>query len=420
MSSLALHVLLALATIMLLARATGFVFERFLRQPPVMGEIVLGIALGPSALGRLSPGASSWLFSADVMSHVGVLANLGVVLFLFLVGLELDVSALRSRSRAAVSIALASIAVPGGLGVALGFWLAPSFAGTRPPLVFSLFVGTSLAVTAFPVLARILADRGLAATRFGQLALGCAAITDALAWVLLAFVTSTVTAQLGSALRTLALFTVYALGMALVVRPLVLRVVARVERRAELSRGWFAASLVALIASALVTESIGVHALFGAFAMGSIVPHDSLLARGLRKRLEDVTVVLLLPAFFAKAGMFTEIGLVTGHDWLVLALIVLVATAGKMGGSAIAARASGFGWRASASIGVLMNTRGLMELVVLDVGREMGILPPALFTMLVLMALVTTLMTSPLLGLVMGRESADAIVPPSAIPPRVV
>jgi Kef-type K+ transport system membrane component KefB len=404
-------VLFALALIVVAARLVGRVFERWLGQPAVIGEIVAGLLLGPSAFGALLPGASRWLLPPDVVGHVGVLANIGVVFFLFLVGLELDTHAVRAQSRTVAAVAIASIAVPGAIGVLVGIVLGPLYAPPSP--AFSLFVGTALAVTAFPVLARILTDKCIQATRLGGLALGCAAVIDVAAWVLLAFVSGVASAQIGGAVRTSVLVGGYALAMILVARPIVLRFVAHVERQdGPLSRNALATSIVALLLSAMATEAIGIHALFGAFAMGALVPHDSRLARELRARLEDVVVVLLLPAFFASTGLKTEIGLLGGaRDWAICGGIVLLASVGKIGGSMIAARSCGIGWRASGALGVLLNTRGLMELVVLNVGLDMGILPPMVFAMLVLMAITTTILTTPLLSLVLGGRDVESLVP---------
>jgi Kef-type K+ transport system membrane component KefB len=364
----------------------------------------------------LAPRFSEWLLPPDVVGHIGVLANIGVVIFLFLVGLELDTQAVRTQSRAAITVAVASIVMPFAIGLLLGLGLHSIYAPiASSKLVFALFVGTSLAVTAFPVLARILADKGIQTTPFGTLALGCAAVTDMTAWMLLAFVSGAASARLGDAILTSALVGTYVLIMLVVIRPLVLRFVAMIENeQSPLSRSALAISIAALLLSAMATEAIGIHAIFGSFALGALVPHDSRLARELRARLEGIVVALLLPAFFASTGMKTKIALLSSaRDWFICGGIVLVATVSKVGGSMIAARACGFGWRASGALGVLMNTRGLMELVVLTIGLDMGILPPTLFTTLVLMAIVTTLLTAPLFTLVLNGQRVDDIMPAS-------
>jgi Kef-type K+ transport system membrane component KefB len=404
------HVLLALAVVVAASRLLGAVF-RFLRQPPVIGEVVAGILLGPSLLGRVAPDVQAFLLPPDVAPYLGVIAQVGVILFMFLVGLELDTRVLRKHSSTILAISQASIVVPFVCGSLLALWLYPKLSSSDVGFTgFTLFMGVSLSVTAFPVLARILSDSGLARTRLGTLALSCAAVSDATAWCLLAFVVSMVRAEGTSSFATLAFTLLYVTAMLLVVRPIVGRLVRRQELVGKLDRVATTLAFLGLLASALVTESIGIHALFGAFLLGAIVPHDSLLARELTRRIEDFVVVLLLPVFFAFTGMRTQMGLLQGAtDWLLCGVIVAVACAGKFGGTALAGRLSGLGWREACSIGVLMNTRGLMELVVLNVGLDLGVISPRLFVMLVIMAVVTTLLTSPLLHLFEKRSGAPAL-----------
>jgi Kef-type K+ transport system membrane component KefB len=408
-------VLLAIATIVVAARLVGHAFERYLKQPPVMGEIAAGILLGPSALGAISPEAYAWLLPADAAPHLRIVANIGVVLFMFLVGLELDTRLLRGTAHATLAISHASIVAPFMLGSALALALYPKYSSSDVDfLVFALFIGVSMSVTAFPVLARILGDRRLTATPLGATALACAAADDATAWCLLAVVSGVASAQLGSAGITIALVVGYVLVMLLVVRPLA----TYLTKRADAAEGPVSPTMLALIfgllmVSAVATERIGIHALFGAFLFGALIPHDSRLAEQLRVRIEDLVAVLLLPIFFAFTGMRTRIGLVSsGADWLMCGAIIAVATLGKFGGTAIAARAAGLTARDASSLGVLMNTRGLMELIVLNVGLDMGVLSPTLFAMLVLMALVTTFSTTPLLSLIQKLPvSAHGSVP---------
>jgi Kef-type K+ transport system membrane component KefB len=407
------EVLLALAVIALAARGVGAFFRRWLGQPAVMGEIAAGIALGPSVLGAVSPSAQAWVLPPGAAPAVGTIANLGVVLFLFLVGLELDVRALARSSRATLAIAHAGIAAPLVLGAALGLWLYPRYGSADVSFgVFALFLGVSMSVTAFPVLARLLTDRGMHRTPVGALALACAAVGDATAWLLLALVEALAAARssgVASALLGSAAFVGVAL---LVARPVLARLAAREEATAgPVSRGALGLALVLALAGAAATERIGIHALFGSFFVGVVAPHAGKLAEGLRERVEDLVVVLFLPAFFAFTGLRTELGLVaTASDWLVCGVIVAVATAGKLGGTVVASRAAGLEWREAGTLGVLMNTRGLMELVVLHVGLELGAITPTLFSMLVVMALVTTFATAPLLRLVRA--------PASHAPPR--
>jgi Kef-type K+ transport system membrane component KefB len=404
------HVLLALAVVVAASRLLGAAF-RYLRQPPVIGEVVAGILLGPSLLGRVAPDVQAFLLPPEVAPYLGVIAQVGVILFMFLVGLALDTRLLRRHSSATVAISHASIVVPFVCGSLLALWLYPELSSRDVHFTgFALFMGVSLSVTAFPVLARILSDTGLARTRLGTLALACAAVDDATAWCLLAFVVSIVRAEGTSSFATLLFTLLYVAAMLLVVRPVVGRLVRRQELVGKLDRAATTLAFLGLLASALVTESIGIHALFGAFLLGAIVPHDSLLARELTRRIEDFVVVLLLPVFFAFTGMRTQMGLLdSATDWLFCGAIIAVACAGKFGGSALAGRLSGLGWREACSIGVLMNTRGLMELVVLNVGLDLGVISPRLFAMLVVMAVVTTLLTSPLLQALEKRSGAPAL-----------
>lgn len=401
-----LHVLLALLAIIVASRLCGAVFRRF-KQPAVIGEVVAGIMLGPSLLGRVAPEVSAFLLPPAVAPYLGVIAQVGVILFMFLVGLELDTGLLRKRTHTTVAISHASIVAPFLLGSLTALWIYPRLSTSDVPFgVFALFMGVSMSVTAFPVLARILTDRGMHRSSLGVLAISCAAVDDVTAWCLLAFVVGVAQSALGGAVRTVGLTLAYVVAMLVVVRPAVARAVRRQELRGAVTQDTTAAVLVALLLSALVTEAIGIHALFGAFLLGAIVPHESLLAKSMRQRLEDVVVVLLLPAFFAFTGMRTQIGLVHGAEQVfVCAVIIAVACAGKFGGTAVAARLSGLGARDAASLGVLMNTRGLMELIVLNVGLDLGVLSPTLFAMMVIMALVTTVATTPLLHLLQrGRE----------------
>jgi Kef-type K+ transport system membrane component KefB len=406
-----LHVLLALMVVILAARGLGAVFKR-IQQPPVIGEVIAGIALGPSLLGRVAPGATKFILPQAVAPFLSVIAQVGVVLFMFLVGLELDASRLRQRTHSTVAISHASIIVPFILGSTLALWLYPVLSSSNVSFtVFALFLGISLSVTAFPVLARILTDRGIQKTRLGVIALACAAVDDATAWCLLAVVVGVVNARASGAVRTIGLCAVYVAVMLVVIRPLVARLVRLQDLRKDLPQGAIAAVFIGLLISALATEAIGIHAIFGAFLIGAMLPHDSLLARELTRRLEDVVVVLFLPAFFAFTGMRTEIGLLSGAaHWAICFAIIAVASAGKFGGTFVAARITGFPGREAASLGILMNTRGLMELVVLNLGLDLHVLSPTLFAMLVLMAVITTLATTPILHLLRRSEQEQPLL----------
>ena len=414
-----LHVLLALVVVIVTARLLGAVFKH-LGQPPVIGEVLAGILLGPSLLGRVAPEVASYLLPVSVAPHFSVLAQVGVILYMFLVGLDLDTRALRQGTHVTVAISHASIITPFLLGAALALWVYPRLSSEDVPFtVFALFMGVSMSVTAFPVLARILTDRGMQRTRLGVTALTCAAVGDVTAWCLLAFVVSVVHARLGGAVATIAGTVAYIAFVFVVLQPLVRRLAARVDRTGQLTQPVVAAVVVGLLLSALTTELIGIHAIFGAFLLGAVIPHDSVIAREMTHRLEHLVVVLLLPAFFGFTGMRTQIGLVSGAgQWALCAAIVLVACVGKFGGTAIAARLTGLDWRDACALGILMNTRGLMELIVLNVGLDLGILSPTLFAMLVLMAIVTTVMTTPILQALTARERhVERGAAPAAVAP---
>ena len=411
-------VLLALAVIVIMARVIGRAVEKYLRQPPVMGEILAGLVLGPSVLGAISPEAYAFLMPQEAAPYLGVVARIGVVLFMFLVGVELDAAPIRKHPHSTLAISHASVIAPFVLGAALALIVFPVYATPGTSFtVFSLFLGVSMSVTAFPVLARILKDRGMQHTPLGVTAIACAAVDDATAWCLLAFVSGVAAAQPGQGFTTVALVGAYVVVMFVAVRPLVRWLSSRVESTSgPITATMLAVVMGLMLLSAVATERIGIHALFGAFLFGTFIPHEGRLAEHIHARVQDLVVVLLLPIFFAFTGMRTQIGLLSGaSDWLFCALIVVVATAGKFGGSLVAARLSGLGWRDASAIGVLMNTRGLMQLIVLNVGLDMGILSPTLFAMLMIMALVTTFATAPLLDLVMGKPALEGSPQPSLL-----
>jgi Kef-type K+ transport system membrane component KefB len=391
------QVLIALLVIIAASRGVGAIFRTF-HQPAVIGELVAGILLGPSLLGALAPVVFVSLFPASVMPLLGILAQLGVLLFMFVVGLELNTELLREKSDATIAISHASILLPFLLGATLALGLYSRLSSREVTFTaFSLFLGISMSVTAFPVLARILTDRQLHRSRMGTVALTCAAADDITAWCLLALVVGVIQSRVHGAFFTAVLAVLYVLLMLALVRPLARRFAARYERSGAPLDGMMAPVSIALLLSSLATKYIGIHTLFGAFMLGAIVPHDSLLARTLTSKLEEFVVVMLLPVFFAFTGLRTQIGLISGNQWLICGLIILVASAGKFGGSALAARLTGMSWRDSASLGILMNTRGLMELIVLNIGLELKVISPTLFAMLVLMAVATTFATTPIL-----------------------
>jgi Kef-type K+ transport system membrane component KefB len=393
-----LHVLIALIVIIATARLVGALFK-YIEQPPVIGEVIAGILLGPSLLGHLAPEAAAYLLPPSISPHLNLLAQIGVILFMFLVGLDLDTRHLSQGTHSTIAISHASIVTPFLLGSGLALWLYPRLSSSDVPFTaFALFIGVAMSITAFPVLARILTDRGIHKTPLGTIALTCAAVDDVTAWCLLAFLVGIVQSRLEGAAHTVLLTFAYIGFVIVLVRPLLGRLVKKVEQEGRLTQSVSAGLFVALLLSALATELIGIHALFGAFLLGAVIPSESRLARELTTRLHDLVVVFLLPAFFAYTGLRTEIGLVHGlNQWLICGAIILVACLGKFGGTAVAARLTGLPWRESSALGILMNTRGLMQLIVLNLGLDLKVLSPTLFAMMVIMAVVTTVMTTPIL-----------------------
>jgi Kef-type K+ transport system membrane component KefB len=395
------RLLIALVTVIAVGLLFGQLF-RYLGQPAVIGEVIAGIALGPSFLGAEW---SAVILPPQIAPYLGMIAQLGVILFMFLVGVELNTDLLRTRAHAALAISHASIVLPFLCGGLLAIPLYSRFAEAHVSFTnFTLFLGVAMSITAFPVLARILADRKLTQTKLGSIALNCAAIDDATAWCLLAVITGIVGAKVDTGFWVIGGTVVYVLTMFLVVRPL-LRVFLRKIENQDVNRLGMAVIFLGVLASALATEMIGIHALFGAFVFGGMIPHQSRIAHQVTSQLQHVVGVLLLPAFFAYVGMRTQIQLVDrAEQWLWCAAIIGVATFGKFGGTILAARWSGMNWREGALLGTLMNTRGLMELIVLNKGLELGVISPTLFAMLVIMALVTTIMTGPVLSLLSKPE----------------
>lgn len=379
---------------------------RYLGQPPVIGEIAAGICLGPTLFGRLAPDAFAAMFTPESMPVLLAFSQLGLVLFMFLVGLEFDPETMRERRQTVVMISHTGILVPFVLGTALALYLYPRLSDAGVTFTsFALFLGISMSITAFPVLARILADRGLAETRLGNIAIACAAVEDVTAWCILAVLVVIARATaVAPLLFNLLLLAAYAFFMINIVRRLLRRWSAHAEKRAS-SETVLAGVVVLIFASAAVTEMLGVHALFGAFLAGAILPRQRKVVEALIAHIRGLTSVVLLPLFFAVTGLRTNIDLVnTPELWMICGLILLVAVVGKIGGGMLSALGAGMSWRDAATIGVLMNTRGLMEMVVLNVGLEIGVLSRGLFTMCVLMALVTTAMTTPLIDLLLRRE----------------
>lgn len=398
--------LLQIIVIIIAARLFAALFRR-VGQPPVMGEMLAGIVLGPSVLGLLSPQTMLFLFPPASLGALSLLSQIGVVLFMFVVGMELDVQHLREKASAAIMVSHASIIVPFLLGAALALVLyAPLGApGTSFP-AFALFMGIAMSITAFPVLARILEDRGLSQTHLGSTAIACAAVDDVTAWCMLAFVIAIVKSSgPATAVVTIVLVLSFIGVMLLLVKPRIAKLIEERVKNQKHSKGLLAGILAFVLASAWVTETIGIHALFGGFLAGVVMPSVSSFRLFLKERLEAFSSAALLPLFFAFTGLRAEINLLNRwNDWLMCLGIIVVAVAGKLGGSMLMARWTRMSWRDSFAIGVLMNTRGLIELVVLNIGYDLGILSGRIFVMMVIMALVTTFMTAPLLSLVKIRK----------------
>jgi Kef-type K+ transport system membrane component KefB len=396
---------------MLVARLFGALAVK-IKQPRVMGEVVAGIALGPTIFGAVAPEVQAELFPTDILPAFGIAANLGLIFYMFLVGLEVDAEQLKGRVSQAAAISNTSVALPMILGIAIALPIFPLVGPDNEFLAFALFMGVAMSITAFPVLARILVERRMLKRPVGALTLACAAIDDVTAWFLIALATAVATAGgFGDVVTTIALAIAFTLFMALLIRPLLGRASTAYDEAGRVPGGWIVAIFAGILLSAFATELIGIAVIFGAFIMGMIMPRNAGLTEDVTHRIEDVVVILLLPMFFAYTGLRTNIGLLDRPIlwWITLALIA-VAIIGKFFGAMIAARVTGWGWRASAVIGTLMNTRGLTELIVLNLALEKGVISEALFAMLVIMALVTTFMAGPLLRVLDPKNDFGAPV----------
>jgi Kef-type K+ transport system membrane component KefB len=393
------HLILQVAVVLLAARLIGFLFQK-INQPQVMGEMVAGILLGPSFLGWIAPRFESALFPAASMGYLNVLSQVGLIVFMFMVGLALDPGELRGYGHAAVLTSHVSIAAPFCLGGLTALYLYPRLSDDAVTFTgFALFMGSAMSITAFPVLARILGERGLLRSRVGSLAIACAAVDDITGWCILAYIVVLVRVHAArSPWITIGGALLYVFMMLFVVRRFLPAFERAFRKHGLLSENLTAVIVILLLASSLSTEWLGIHLLFGAFLMGSIMPKSPEFTSYLLQKFEAVTVVLLLPLFFAYTGLRTRIGVGGSREiWAYTALVIVVAIGGKLGGSMLAARLAGTCWREAAALGILMNTRGLMQLVILNVGLDIGIISPVLFSIMVLMALVTTFMTTPLL-----------------------
>ncbi|MEO8659000.1 MAG: cation:proton antiporter [Bryobacteraceae bacterium] len=395
--------ILQIAVVILAGRIGGLIFQK-LKQPQVVGEMAAGILLGPSLMGWVAPGFSAALFPPSSLGHLNALSQVGLILFMFLVGLSLNPKELHENGHAAVLTSHVSIVSPFCLGSILALFLYPRLSDDSVSFLgFMLFMGAAMSITAFPVLARILGERNMLKSRLGTLSIACAAVDDVTGWCILAYIVFLIRAAHGSLpiWMTLGGSALFVVVMVFGVRKLLPRFESSFRKNGKLTDQTLAVMVLLVLASALATEALGIHLLFGAFLVGAIMPKSEDFIHHITQKLEAVTVVVLLPLFFAYSGLRTRIGLEgSGKWWLYAALVIVVAIAGKLGGSMFAARFAGMSWRDSASLGILMNTRGLMELVILNIGLDIGVISSGMFSMMVLMALVTTFMTTPLLHLV--------------------
>ena len=409
--------LFQIITIVLVARIFGWIFRK-IGQPSVIGEIIAGIVLGPSLFGLYFPDMKESLFPADSLGNLQLLSQIGLILFMFVIGMELDLKVLKNKANEAVVISHASIVIPFALGIGLSYYIYHEFA---PPgvefLSFSLFMGIAMSITAFPVLARIVQERGIHKTRLGTIVITCAAADDITAWCILAAVIAIAKAgSFVSSLYVIGLAVAYVIMMLFVVKPFLKRIGDLYGQKNNIKKSVVAIFFLTLIISSYLSEIIGIHALFGAFLAGVIMPDIAKFRNVFIEKVEDVSVILFLPLFFVFTGLRTEIGLINDpYLWKVTGFIILVAVVGKFFGSALAAKFVGQNWRDSLAIGALMNTRGLMELVVLNIGYELGVLSPKIFTMMVIMALVTTFMTGPALDIINFIFKAKDVIIPSEV-----
>jgi Kef-type K+ transport system membrane component KefB len=404
-NKLVVSLFLAIVVVLIVARIFGALAVK-VREPRVMGEVIAGILLGPSVLGLISPNLQAMIFPTDILPPFGVAANLGLVFFMFLIGLEVDRAQLRGKGGRAAMISNASVVLPMLLGVLVAIPIYKLLAPDKNFGAFALFVGVSMSITAFPVLARILVERRMLKGPVGALVVACAAIDDVTAWFLIALATTVaVSGSFGSVAETIGEAVAFTLFMAIVVRRLLGRMATAFDEVGHIPSGWFAAIVGGVLVSAFITEEIHIALIFGGFIMGIVMPRHARLTEEVTRRIEDFVVALLLPLFFVYSGLKTNVTLLDRPElWLITLGLIAIAIVGKLVGAALASRVSGMDWRSSAVVGTLMNTRGLTELIVLNIGLEIGVLSNALFAALVLMALVTTLMAGPLLSVLDPRN----------------
>lgn len=409
MTTLVLQIALVLAV----SRVVGSLFLK-IHQPRVVGEMFAGIMLGPSLLGWIAPGLSAFLFPPSSLEYLNALSQVGVVVFMFLVGLGINPKELKSQGHTAVLTSHLSITLPFVLAACLAIYLYPRLSDNSVPFsTFALFMGAAMSITAFPVLARILSERDLLHTRLGMVVIACATVDDVTGWCVLAYIVLLIRAT--NSQKSIWLMVggmiAFTLLMLFGVQRLLRAFESLYRKKAQLSENAIALMVLLALGSALCTEWLGIHLLFGSFLLGAIMPKEQKFVRYVRERFETIVATVLLPLFFAFTGLRMNVGLVQGSEmWLSCGLIILVATFGKFGGSMLASWWAGMSVREAAGVGTLMNTRGLMELVVLNIGLDTKVISPALFSMMVVMALVTTFMTSPVLekicpdGLLSGQR----------------
>ncbi len=391
--------LIQIVTIILVARLFGWICIK-IKQPSVVGEMIAGIVLGPSLVGMYFPEFSAFLFPLESLGNLKFLSQIGLIFFMFIVGMELDINVLRNKAQNAVVISHASIVFPFALGVGLSYFIYQEFAPDGISfMAFALFIAIAMSITAFPVLARIVQERGLQKTKLGTIVITCAAADDITAWCILAAVIAIVKAgSFTSSVYVIVMAIAYVLLMIKIIRPFLKRIGDLEAGKGSISKSVVAIFFLTLILSSYATEVIGIHALFGAFMAGAIMPENTKFRNLFIEKIEDVSLVVLLPLFFVFTGLRTEIGLLNESSlWITAGFVILIAIIGKFAGSALTAKFVGMNWKDSLSIGALMNTRGLMELVVLNIGYDLGILGPEIFAIMVIMALFTTIMTGPIL-----------------------
>lgn len=403
-----LHILIQLVVIIAAARTGGWLMSK-IGQPQVVGEILAGLILGPSLLGRFAPETLAFVFPDNTTTVIRVLSELGLVLLMFLIGLEFDFSHLRHVGRTAAGVAAAGIALPFGLGLALAWWMHPQLAADVNRGGFVLIVAVALSITAIPILGRIMIELQIHRTRIGTLTITAAAIDDALGWILLAAVSALIHGdfELAPIAVMLGMTVAFILGCWFIGRPLLARMTDILLARAngELTLGGLSAVLILVLLAAAATNAIGIFSIFGPFVLGAVLSDRHEFAEAVRKRLRDIVYALFLPIFFTYTGLRTDVGsLESWNHWLICGLVLAAAMMGKMGGCGLAARIGGCSWRESGCVATMMNTRALMALIAINVGRELGVVPKSVFCMLVIMALVTTLMTTPLLRRLITSE----------------